>query len=223
MTRAKEGQFGIVSAVSAVAVVVLLSVAGGCASYTQPPAGVALAPPAEPQFDALWRASIDVLREYRFRIDRRDRRAGVITTRPMLAQHWFEFWRCDAVTARDFLEGSLQTVYRRATVRIEPKKDDPQQYAPRVNVIVARPAGGGLEIVGAGEAYGQFIDALDDDAYRRSRRQRRELRQQSIRHALEAEQATASDRAKSQETLARKIADEILRRARRIQAAQQPG
>ena len=223
MTDSIRRQFGIVSAVPVIADAVLVSLAGGCANYAHPPAGVALAPPAEPRFDALWRASIDVLREYRFRIDRRDRRAGVITTRPMLARHWFEFWRRDAVTVRDFLEGSLQTVYRRATVRIQPKKDDPQQYAPRVSVVVVRPAGGGLEIVGAGEAYGQFIDALDDDAYRRSRRDRRELRQQSIRQALEAEQAAASDPAESQETLARKIADEILRRAQKIQTAHRPG
>ena len=223
MINPRKSRSSIRLASEAVPVAILLVSLAGCATYTNPPAGVALAVPADPQFDALWQASIEVLRRYRFRIDRQDRRAGVITTRAMLARHWFEFWRRDAVTTRDVLEGSLQTVYRRATIRIERGKDNPKQYVPRVTVVAARPTRGGMEIVGAGEAYGQFIDALDDDAYRRSRREQRELRRQSLRQAFEAEQATASDRAEPRETLARKIADEILRRAQRIETAKLPG
>ena len=98
----------------------VLAAAAGCATHTRPAPGVSTAVEADPGFEALWRAAEDVLQEYRFRIDRKDRRAGVITTHPLLGRHGLEFWRKDATTWREVLEGTLQTIYRSVTVQILP-------------------------------------------------------------------------------------------------------
>lgn len=69
-------------------------------------------------FNAVWDAAVETLWEYRFEIDRNDRRAGVLTTFPLVGRHWFEFWRKDAATNNDIAEGTLQTMYRQATVTV---------------------------------------------------------------------------------------------------------
>ena len=100
----------------------------GCPQHTVP---VAVTPQprteAERNFESYWQASLAVLRARHFRIDLQDRRRGLIVTHPMVAKQFFEFWRDDAATNYDLIEGSLQTVYLVARVqvdRIDPNRPD---------------------------------------------------------------------------------------------------
>jgi hypothetical protein len=106
------GRTGLILAAAGMAGAVL-----GISCAAKPPALAARAT-ADENFNAAWDAALEVLAEYRFEIDRADRRAGVITTFPMVGRHWFEFWRLDAATPADVAEGTLQTIYRQATVTI---------------------------------------------------------------------------------------------------------
>ena len=74
------------------------------------------------QADQLWEAALNTLRQHQFRLDRVDRRAGIITTRPLTSQHLFEFWRHDVDTWHDLLESTLNPLRRKVEVTIE--KDD---------------------------------------------------------------------------------------------------
>ena len=204
------------------AMLVLLTAAAGCGNYTQPHVAPEPQTQAQRNFDAVWQGSVEVLRRYRFRLDRQDRRAGIITTHPMLARHWFEFWRPDAANAFDFAEGTLQTVMRRAVVRVAPGKAK-GTYQPIVVVEVMRPDRKGFEIVAAGEAYDKFLDSYDGDDALYARHKRRQRLKKEIRHKLFAEGQAAADEAAEesyyeprppetlgkQKTLAEQIAAEI--------------
>ncbi|MFH0980588.1 MAG: hypothetical protein V2A79_03500 [Planctomycetota bacterium] len=72
----------------------------------------------EDEGDALFEACLEALRAHGFKIDRVDRRAGLITTFPVTSQQFFEFWRHDVDTAYDLMEASLDTVRRRVEVRL---------------------------------------------------------------------------------------------------------
>ncbi len=111
----------------------------------------AIAPPqpartTSASFNALWDASVSVLWEYRFTVDRQDRRAGVITTLPLTSAYGFEAWRPDEVTMNDYLEGLTQTIYRQVTVTIEPwgqpatasAPSEPPASMPASNAFVVR-------------------------------------------------------------------------------------
>ncbi len=105
-------------------ILVLLTV-GAC---QQPATLIAQAQPAairvaSADFDSLWEESLAVLRSHRFRIDRQDRRAGVITTHPETSQHFFEFWRRDVARFSDWIESSLQTTRRRVRIEISTASD----------------------------------------------------------------------------------------------------
>ena len=70
-----------------------------------------------PRGDALWETSKDVLRDHGYRIDRVDRRAGVITTWPCTSQQVFEFWRNDVCTTADQWEATINPIRRWIEVR----------------------------------------------------------------------------------------------------------
>ena len=210
---------------AAILIVSVLLTAPGCGvNYVEPQV------PAEPagtsagrNFDAVWAGSLEVLRDYRFGIDRQDRRVGIITTRPMLARHWFEFWRTDAVSNYDFLEGSLQTVMRRVEVQITPRRGRPDEYEPVVTIEVTRPDRQGLEIVAASEAYSRFFDTHDvgDTEYSRYKRNKK-LKREYDRTLLHDGRAAADELARESgymphapeglgrhDTLAHKLAADI--------------
>ena len=132
-------------------------VAGGCGAMV-PPAPVS----ADANYNALWNASLQVLRDHRFEVDRNDPREGVITTYPLLGRHWFECWRSDAMTAGDVLEGTLQTIHRQAAVTLRPIPAGAEGAAGRYEVTVEvrttrsdRPR---PQIDRAGEAYRVFLN-----------------------------------------------------------------
>ncbi|MFP3937946.1 MAG: hypothetical protein ACLFVW_06355, partial [Phycisphaerae bacterium] len=124
-----------ISAACTFALILALVPTGGCAKHTEPIVSAEQMRSGEPEFLAMWDAAKDVLREYRFELDRQDRRAGIITTEPLLGRHAPEFWRKDAVTKGAVLEGTLQTIYRTATVEIV---SDNGEYRPVVRVDVSR-------------------------------------------------------------------------------------
>jgi hypothetical protein len=68
----------------------------------------------------IWEAAKDTLRNHSFSLDRVDRRGGVITTRPEISKHYFEFWRKDVATQHDVWEATLNPIRRWAEVRIAP-------------------------------------------------------------------------------------------------------
>ena len=201
----------------------VLVLASGCGNYTEPRGTVWPGEQAKDNFEAVWQSSLEVLGKYNFRSDRRDRRAGIITTHSMLARHWFEFWRGDAISVYDLAEGTLQTVMRRATVRIEQLDDFKGAYQPIVIVEVTRPDRGGLEIVAAGEAYDRFLDSYDtvDTEYERHKRFKKLKKNIAYTRQAEGQQAAAGLLEESaylqappkplgrQDTLAKRLADEI--------------
>lgn len=78
---------------------------------------VSIADPSA-EADRVWEAVLDTLRHHRFRLDRTDRRAGIITTMPATSQHFFEFWRHDVATREDFWEATLNPLRRWAEVTV---------------------------------------------------------------------------------------------------------
>jgi hypothetical protein len=136
---------------------VLLLAAGpwGCGTHTRPISAVKEPSSAEGRFQAIWQASLAVLRDHDFRIELTDRRAGLITTAPTTGRQWFEFWRRDS-TRGDVLENSLHTIYRRAEVRIEPTAPKADTYAASVTVHVSRSNRQAIQITNASEAHSLF-------------------------------------------------------------------
>lgn len=72
-----------------------------------------------PSGEVLWEGIKDTLRGDHFTLDQVDRRGGVITTRPELSRHFFEFWRRDARTFSDKLEASINPIRRWIEVRFD--------------------------------------------------------------------------------------------------------
>jgi hypothetical protein len=130
----------------------------GCqTNYTQPIAPPATLTAEQLNFEATWLASLEVLRKYNFVIDREDRRAGVITTRPLVGRHWFELWRHDAVGECNMWESTLQTIYRTATVRICPTAQGAGTYSACVEVQTSRSDRPSRQMTSAAEAYSMFL------------------------------------------------------------------
>jgi hypothetical protein len=90
---------------------------GGCSSAPSTGVSNPLAISCEP--NALWQTSQAELKERGFRLDRVDRRSGVIDTFATTSGQWYEFWRRDVVGSEASAESSLQTVRRTVTVRME--------------------------------------------------------------------------------------------------------
>jgi hypothetical protein len=135
----------------------VVAMAAGCVQYTTPMAPEAEMTTSEKNFQVLWLAAQDVLREYHFVIDRHDRRAGILTTRPLTGQQFFEPWRKDAVTQWDLWDGSIKTLYRSVTIRIQAKDPQAQWYEPVVEVTVSKPNPPKQPVHSTSAAYGMFI------------------------------------------------------------------
>ncbi len=101
----------------------------GCASRA-----VSIDNPIEVQtaeYDRVYEASVEVLRDYRFRLARQDRRFGRITTEPMTAASSLEPWHKDAVTKAQTDENTLNHQRRTVSVFIEPEGET-DRYRLRV-------------------------------------------------------------------------------------------
>lgn len=139
------------------AIVLLAAAISGCAGHTRPVGPEKKLTGARRSFDALWLGSLDVLREYNFVVERQDRRAGIITTGRIVGEHFSEPWRKDAATTFDVIEGTIQTIYRTATVSIH-RVDDASgtHFTANVEVDVSRSNRPEAQISSTSEAYDMF-------------------------------------------------------------------
>jgi hypothetical protein len=116
---------------------VLLLLGIGCApTHSVPIAPVRDMSVEERNFEAMFLASETVLRDCGFELDRRDRRRGEITTRPMLARQAMEFWRDDSGSFYEMVENSLQKIFLVAQVEIT--RPDPESSNFYASVKVYR-------------------------------------------------------------------------------------
>lgn len=84
-------------------------------------------------FDRLWNAADRVARDLLFKIDRQDRRAGVLTTAPTISAQFYEPWRRELQTADDLAESSVATIRR--SIRFDfDKEGDRYTVVPKVLV-----------------------------------------------------------------------------------------
>ncbi|MFW6154751.1 MAG: hypothetical protein ACOC95_06000 [Planctomycetota bacterium] len=127
---------------------------GGCAPV--PPRAASEPPIAATAADyrTLIEAAERTLRDYFFTIDRIDRRDGIIETLPLTGMSWCEPWRRDGATQWDISESTLQTIYRRARVRIVRSADD--TYSLRVRVDVSRADRPSPQVTNVSQAYRLF-------------------------------------------------------------------
>jgi hypothetical protein len=65
-------------------------------------------------------ASVGVLRDYGFAIDRQDYRYGLVTSRPLVAPTIFEFWRPTNTSTDQMLEATLNNQRRIVRIRLHP-------------------------------------------------------------------------------------------------------
>ena len=109
--------------------------------------------------DRLWEAAQETLRRHRFRLDRVDRRAGVITTMPVISQHLLEFWRHDVDTRSDLWESTLNPIRRWVEVSVSPNEDRRWQQLAVV-VHKERLSSPDRQFNSTGAAYQYFGDSL---------------------------------------------------------------
>jgi hypothetical protein len=109
----------------------LLFTSGGCAALhrrgdaVQPIANPLFLPPVDREF--LWNQTVDAVDDY-FRIEREDRvrmvggvlTEGRIDTFPTIGSTLFEPWRRDSTLGYEKVHATLQSIRRRATVRVIP-------------------------------------------------------------------------------------------------------
>jgi hypothetical protein len=116
---------------------------------------------ADPSYEAdrLWEAIQDTLREHRFRLDRVDRREGVITTMPVGSQHLLEFWRHDVNTREDLWESTLNPIRRWVSVSVTRGPDNAWQELACV-VHRQRFSSPDRQFNSSGAAYQYFGDSL---------------------------------------------------------------
>jgi hypothetical protein len=116
----------------------LATLSAGCQMYDTPVLPAQPMTEVERNFESYWRGSLDVLRGHDFEIDLQERRRGLILTEPLLSRHGLEFWRDDAATSYDVLEGTLQTVYVTAVVRVTRLSPESTDYKLAVEVYRIR-------------------------------------------------------------------------------------
>lgn len=134
----EQGRFGrVLRAMTALVVVATSLGTCGCQIWSVnqkpcPPAGVAapsntiFVPPMDRE--AMWKETVDMVDDY-FRIDREQRvhqigdvlTEGAIETQPLIGATQFEPLRRDAANSYERTLGTLQTIRRRATVRVIPQ------------------------------------------------------------------------------------------------------
>src|SRR6266581_3610177 len=89
-------------------------------------------------FEPLWQACEDTAHEYLFRIDRRQKRGGLLTTEPIITRQWWEFWRKDAGTFRDTQEATIASIRR--TIFFQFRKDGDSSFIVTPKVLVEKEA-----------------------------------------------------------------------------------
>jgi len=129
---------GLRKCAAPVAVVLVFVAARGCARPLVQGHNVIEIQGAE--YDRVYDASMEILREYGFTIDRHDYRHGVITTRPVGSPTVLEPWGRHNRTADDAVASTLTHQRRRVTVNLEPKQgsDGGEAFQMRIESHVER-------------------------------------------------------------------------------------
>ncbi len=110
--------------------------AGACVRPAQPTTPTAVNVP-DADLDALWDATLAVLRRIEFRPDRQDRATGLIETMPITTKQIWEVWREDVADQYSQTQANLQTMQRKVIVRFR-KIGEPKQWQVDVEVDVYR-------------------------------------------------------------------------------------
>ena len=99
----------------------LLVVCATCAGCAAAPAVLTENPVYVPSadYETVWNHTVDVVNDY-FVIDRESRVDGRIETRPQVGSTLLEPWRGDSAGFDQRLEATIQSIRRRATVRVTP-------------------------------------------------------------------------------------------------------
>jgi len=105
------------------------------------------------QHDLAWQAVLQVLRAHYFTPDQQDMQLGLITTKPLVSQQFFEFWRADAQDWYQWAESSLHTIRRTVQARFEPRQEG---YELRLRVTVQRKTMPERQVTTAGQALQMF-------------------------------------------------------------------
>jgi hypothetical protein len=84
-------------------------------------------------FDKLWAACDTVSRNYLFKIDRQNKRAGLLTTLPNISAQWFEPWRREVLSGDELAQSSAATIRRTITYKFD-KEGDGYRVTPKVLV-----------------------------------------------------------------------------------------
>lgn len=113
--------------------------------------------------EVAWEKTIEVLHEYQFQIARENKLDGVIETQFKVGAGMLEPWHADAVGLEERLEGSLQSVRRRAFVSLS---RSPNGYVVSVEVFKELEDLNGLAANSAGGATFQESSPLERDLNR---------------------------------------------------------
>src|SRR5690349_11455274 len=111
--------------------------AGGCAHavrYRPNPAEVDAR-----EYDLMFAAAQDVLRDYGFEVDRRDYRFGTVTSRPLIAPTVLEPWRVTNTTAAQALAATTNHQRRLVSVTLERSEEQPSG-ASATSPVATEPA-----------------------------------------------------------------------------------
>lgn len=139
-----------------VALVACLALLAGCSrGYKATPATLQI---DAQEYDRVFRASVEVLRDYGFRVNRSDYRFGVVTTEPISSPTAFEPWINHNTTPTQAAGSTFDHLRRSATVLIEPVSPE---EAAAVDAIA-----GAVEPAPAEASPEQPRPAAEPEAYR---------------------------------------------------------
>ena len=90
-----------------------------------------------------------VLSRMYFSVEKADREAGIVRTKPLAGAQVFEFWRSDNTTLRDALQSNIHSIRRSVEITVDPARD------PAVECIVhvQRLSLPGQEVASVSQAY----------------------------------------------------------------------
>jgi len=88
------------------------------------------------EYDRVFESAADVLEYELYEIDRKDRRFGVIKTRPLWAGSALEPWRTDNTTAYQYVDSTMNHHRRTVTVLLMPQPAPDAGDAPPADAVV---------------------------------------------------------------------------------------
>lgn len=119
----------------------------------------AVASVSSSDYDRLWKACAQTLRNDQFEIQQEDYRDGVLTTWPMISMQFFEVWRSDAGTVGDVMLDSLQPIRR--SVRFDLSRDSNGSYIASPKVLIEQSSHPERRLSSVSQFTGAFIGTAE--------------------------------------------------------------